>query len=239
MATRRDETDWKKVNQDYDEERAWDYFRDNYNIDVSNFATPEALEEYLRSLFGQQPLSGAEGRGGYGSFGEEGISKVVGVALDEWEGKAPVPLHPTPKVERAPPKPKVEVEKGVEPEEVPLLEEITEEEIGGPPAKRVRGKRERKVKLEPVPTMVIPEVKAVERIVPEVGKVYKPEEIRLEEVETPSGKMTRVVETIKRGVATSTGAGMAQQPRNVAERIRDTVADVVQGIADRIRQLGR
>lgn len=73
----------KKV-YNYDEDRIWNWLKTQYSIDVSDFESQEQLTSYIDELFKKQPVSGKEGRGGLGSYGEKGRELVKEKALDEY-----------------------------------------------------------------------------------------------------------------------------------------------------------
>ncbi len=73
----------------YEGERIWDSFRDEFNIDLSDFSSEEELREFL-----DKKLNEGKTR----NLGTAGRSEVVKAALDEWRKIVP-PIEEAEEVE--------------------------------------------------------------------------------------------------------------------------------------------
>lgn len=198
---------------DYNEDNVWDYLRGAQNINLEDYATQEDLERAIDDAFSAEPLSGEDpsGKGGVGSIKSEGRRKVKDLAVSEWEG-----------IEKR--KPKVEE-----------LEEVTPEEL---PERRPRARAPRAPRgaVEPIEAVEIPKVKVPKQKLPRKGVGAIPEELAPPRIETPDETTRRTVEEIEKKVEERTrGSRINAVINDTAVGIRNRIADIVQGLADRIR----
>ena len=113
----------------------------------------------------------------------------------------------------------------------------TEKELGregevAPPSRRIKGKRVgvRKQPLEAIPTVEIPS-ELTRGPVAEPG--VAPQEV------SPSESINQRIQQISDNVAARTNpVTLGQRINNVAIGVRDRVADLLSGLAERIRRLG-
>ncbi len=224
--------------EDYEADRVWDAFRDERQLDLNMYTTPDQLITDLQNMFTDEP-TGEGIQGSVGKFGERGRALLIEQALEDWEQEIGLPEKEAEKEVEIPEEREAvpRKRKKVPPEERPSLPEPT---IPTPYARpmEVEVTEVPKEELGPIgepavrpPVVRVPKPKVPVPVVPPAPVIPV--------VETPSQRIIRIINDLTRGISQrATPQAISSTVSSAGARVRDAVTDSVNWIRDRIRSLG-